>query len=418
MNTKRVIFSGGFLIDGNGGTPVIDSIVIVKGSRIEEVGKKEDFDLPSDATVFDISERIIMPGLMDAHTHNTSYGFADMAKGNTIDYVAMRTMNSYLNFKKTLQAGITTVREMGARAYIDIAVRDLVNAGKIEGPRIIAAGMGINQEGGHAAVCAGPPWVKLEMGIAEVADGPSACRKAVRKQVRMCCDVIKIWATSGIYDPVAGRPRREFSDEELRVIVEEAHVARRKVAAHAHSPEAIIACLEAGVDSIEHAMFIDEECMALMIKKSAYWVPTISVMHNMAHGANKGVIKSAVENSVRALKAQKEGFQKAMKMGVKIAMGTDSGGPLTYHGNNAFELQLMNSWNLPEMDCIVASTRNTAELFGIIDQVGTVEKGKLADLIVIDGNPLNDIKVLQEKDKILLIMKEGKIIKNNMTDGL
>ena len=414
INSRRVAFSGGLLISGNGDKPIADSFVLVKGNRIEEVGEKVNCDIPLDTVVFDISRKTIMPGLMDAHTHNTVYGDVDLNQGIAKDYLSMRAIKSYLNFRKTLEAGITTVREMGAFEYIDIAVRDLVNAGEIVGPRIIAAGKGINQEGGHGSVCTSPPWVRLEIAQVEVADGPSACRKAVRKQVRMFCDVIKVWASSGIYDPIGGGPRREFCDEELRAIVDEAHSVKRKVAAHAHTPEAILACLKAGVDSIEHGMFINKECIQLMVEKNVYWVPTISVMHNMAHGANRGIMKSAVENSIRAIEAQRKGFQEAMQLGVKIVMGTDSGGPLTYHGDNAFELELMNSWNLPEMDCIIASTKNAAELLGIIDQVGTIEKGKLADFLIIDGNPLNNIKVLQKKDKILLIMKEGEIVKNKI----
>jgi len=415
MIGKKVIFRGGFLIDGNGGEPIENSIVVINGDKIEKIGRDSKETIPKDAKEFDISGKTIMPGLIDAHTHISSLSGgmnipADVCK----DYTARRALKAYINFQKTLKAGFTTVREAGAVAYIDVAYRDLVNLGEIDGPRVIAAGKGINITGGHAELCSHEPWIKTNMGgIDEVADGRSQCRRAVRNQVRMGVDFIKIFATSGIYDAFAGGPRREFSDEELKVLVEEAHVLGRKVAAHAHSPEAIIACLKVGVDSIEHGMFMNDECLELMKKKNAYWVLTCSIMNNLANGASAGVIQSAVINAQNALNVQKKAFHRALEIGgVNICVGTDTGACGTMPGDNAYELELLNRWGLSEMNCIIAATKTNAELLGIIDKVGTIEKGKYADIIVVDKNPLKDIKILRNKEKIKLVMIGGKIVKN------
>jgi imidazolonepropionase-like amidohydrolase len=413
---RTTVFKGGRLINGTGAEPIDDSVVAIRDGKIAFAGNKEQAVPFDNVIVIDIQGKTIMPGLMDAHTHCSWDGDVSIPAGIMKDFFAKRVLMAYRNFRTTIEAGITTVREMGAHGFIDIAVRDLINDGSFQGPRIVAAGKGLTQTGGHGALCSGPPWIQVAMGhIAEVVDGEVECKKAIRRQVEMGCDFIKIWATSGLYDASTGKPRREFCDDELKIIVREAHLMGREVAAHAHTPEAIIACLEAGVRSIEHGMFIDEKALELMVAKEAFWVPTTAIYHNFANGAGKGVLSSAVENSTRALEVQARAMEMAVKMGVKIVMGTDAGAPLTYHGNNAVELELMNERGLSTMDCIVASTRRAAELFGISEKVGTIEDGKIADIIVVDGNPLEDIRSLQNKENIVLIMREGEIFKNELS---
>lgn len=410
---ERKVIVNGTLIDGKG-RKIDKSVVVIKDNVIESVGIYDREKIANyDDLIIDINNKVIMPGMIDAHTHHTTSSCNDSVYETIKDYLAIRTMKSYLNFMTTLNAGYTSVRDVGAIGYIDVAIRTLVNENKILGPRIIASGKAICQTGGHSEICSTYPWITLEGGGAEeIADGVAEVRKAVRKQVRMGVDLIKVFASSGIYDPFLGKPRQEYSKHEMSAIIDEAHVAGKKVAVHCHIAETAKMCINLGADSIEHGMFIDEECLEMMVKNDIVWVPTISVFLNISEGLNHGVSESSVINAKNSLLKVRKTFEKALELGVKIGIGTDSGTIRTSHGENAKELEILNNWGMSEMDCITSTTSLNAELLGISDLTGSIEVGKEADIIIIDGNPLDDIRILQKNDKIVAILKGGQVVKN------
>lgn len=407
---------GGTLIDGTGRGPINNSIVVVRGSVIEKVGEKGEIDIPREAKVIDISGKTIMPGLIDAHTHLTLPETPNITAGWISMSFPMLVVRAVNAAKRTLEAGFTTIRDAGSVGQTDVALRDSIKMGLIPGPRIVACGKGICQTGGHGRLIA--PWVSLPMGtIAEEADGPDEVRKAVRKQLQMNVDFIKSFASGGLYDPSGKMGAREFSDEEMKALIDEAHMAHRPVAMHTMIPDGVYAAIKAGLsgkwnDTVEHGVMLSHDVEALkeIKRRDLPLIMTFTVYACMAGGMDKGIPKHAVENAIQTRKFHEETFRKALELGIKIGCGTDMGGPLAIHGNNAIELKEMVSRGMSPMQAIVAATKNSAEAIGLGDKIGTIEQGKLADIIVVDGDPLQNIGILLEKERIKLVMKEGQIL--------
>lgn len=402
------------VIDGNGGR-LENAVVVVADGKIEAVGNAAHVTIPAGTEQIDLNGKTVMPGMMDAHTHHTMSSSSNLVETSLDTYAALCSLQTYLNFMDSFRAGFTTVRDVGGMEYCDIASRTMINAGKLPGPRIIACGKEICMSGGHAEVCSRYPWITSQYPAAEVCDGIAECRRAVRKQVWMGVDTIKIFASSGIYDPFTGHTRNEFDEDELAVMIHEAKMAGKTIAAHCHSAYNAKICIKLGVSSIEHGMYLDEEALDLMVEHGTVWVPTATVYHNIAAGAPSGVNSSSVENAKKGLVKQSETFRKALEKGVKIGLGTDAGTVRTPHGTNAKELEIFREWGMSEMACITAATMTNAGLFRIDHITGSVEAGKAADLLVIDGDPLVDIRILQQQDKIKLIMKDGIAIKNTLS---
>jgi imidazolonepropionase-like amidohydrolase len=412
---------GGTLIDGTGNEPLKNSMVIIEDSKIIEVGQVGQVRIPSGAEVIDAGGRVLMPGIIDCHTHITFPVTPFAATGfGALEYAqADRAIWTVVTVKKLIEAGITTIRDMGSTGHIDLAVRDAIKRGDIPGPRIFASDAGLSITGGHMDVLKNVRTIAFDLPPEytqqqrPTADGVAECIKVVRQQIRVGADQIKIWATGGVMETSERATIQEYSDEEIKTVVNEANRAGRFVAAHAIGPpEAIKVCIEAGVRSIEHGIFNDEESIEMMSEKGTYLVPTMVAYHLLTAPYMPPVIKEVAN---RAVAAHEKTLRMAKETRVKIALGTDSGSPFgSIHGEcQTKELELMTKSGLTEMETITAATKTAAECIGIGNKTGTLEPGKLADLIIIQGNPLEDIKILQDKNRIKIVMKEGKAIVKN-----
>jgi len=392
------------------GRPIIDdAIILVRDGRIEEVahGTIDSIrrDHP-DATLIDLSGKFVLPGLIDCHTHITSEMSRDARLRAVEESDADAALNGVVYARRTIEAGFTTIRNVGSSGDAAFALRDAINAEKIIGPRILEAGESISPTGGHSDSTHGyrqDLWA-MPGAMEGIADGADEVRKAVRAQVKRGADVIKLTATGGVLSATAAGVEQQFFMDELEAIVETAHLLNKKVAAHAHGVNGIKAALRAGVDSIEHGTFIDDEAIALFKETGAYLVPTILAGVTVAERAQEeGYYVPAVrEKAARVGPLINDAFARAYKEGVKIAFGTDSG--VSRHGDNGREFVLMVEAGMPEEEAIIAATINAADLCGLSDQIGTIEPGKFADLIAVEGDPLEDISELQ---RILFVMKEG-----------
>lgn len=412
-NAVKVI-RGGTLIDGTGANPLKDSIVVIEGSKISQVGRQGEVRIPSSAEIISAVGRVLMPGLIDCHTHISSVTTASPGTGwGALEYsLSDRVVMAVVAAKKLLEAGITTVRNLGdpgSNIHVDIAVRDAVKRGDIIGPRIFASDSGITMIGGHADMLKSVRMLAFDredLGYG-IVNGVTDCIKLVREQVRVGADQIKIWATGGVMEATERAGMQELSNEEIEAVVKEASKSGRFVAAHAVGPsDTIRFCSEAGVRSIEHGIFNDQESINMMREKGTYLVPTL-----IAYQLLTGEVFPTVTREVakRAVVAHNETLKAAKNAGVKIAMGTDSGAPYgSIHGKvQAWELELMATRGLTPMESIIAATKTAAECIGIADKTGTIEPGKVADILVVEGNPLDDIRILQDPNRIKMVMKEG-----------
>jgi len=406
------IIHAGKLLAHPGQKPLERQTVIVHGNRIEAV--RAGFLSPADAghaeaTVVDLSGRFVMPGMIDSHVHLTGELNA-AAKLNRVTQSDADVALAAAQFaRRTVLAGFTTVRNVGSgKGRAIFALRDAIAAGKVPGPRILAAGSTVTPTGGHGDVHGYREDIMALMGSSGVCDGADDCRRAVRAQVKRGSDVIKITATGGVLSETAAGTGQQFTDDELRAIISTAHGLGRKVAAHAHGVDGINAALRAGIDSIEHGTYLNDESIKLFHKTGAYLVPTIVAGETVARLAKNSkfmpppIRAKALEVGPRMLAMA----AKAYKGGVKMAFGTDSG--VSRHGRNARELVLMHKAGIPNDRILVMVTLNAADLLGIRDRVGSIESGKAADLIAVSGNPLKDISILSN---VGFVMRAGHILK-------
>lgn len=390
-----IIFRNGKVIKGNG--EVIEKgTVVVDGRNIVSVGPARSVRISKKDTVFDISGKTILPGLIDAHVHICMDGSPDPITSVLKDSVPQLTLKAADHARRTLEAGVTTIRDMGGKDYVDLVIRDSIESGLIQGPRMVCSGKLICMTGGQG-------WQ-----FGREANGTDGVREAAREQLKAGADIIKMMATGGILTKGVEPGSAQFTLEELIAGVEEARKAGRRTASHAQGNEGIKNALRAGINSIEHGIFLDDEAIELMLEMKAYLVPTLSAPYQIVKaGTKKGVPAFAVEKSKSTIKSHWTSVKKAHQAGVPIAMGTDAGTPFNCHGENLKEMELLVKIGFTPMEAIIATTKTASEVLGWEKKIGTLEKGKLADLIVVDGNPLEDIRILQKKDKLLAIMKEG-----------
>jgi len=405
VRAEVVALKAGLLIDGTGAPPRKNAVVVVENGKIVAIGN----DVPAGATVIDLGGRTLLPGFIDCHVHLAG---RVIGEGENWDDAAVRDLpqedaiRGVRNAKATLEAGFTTVRNVGASDFSDIALRNMINAGVVPGPRIVAAGNAIGITGGHCDTNGYIPGILEGDPEHGIADGADQIMRAVRYQVKHGADVIKTCATGGVLSKGDAVGVQQYSDEELVVLVTEAHLTGRKVAAHAHGANGIKAALRAGVDSIEHGSMTDDEAIALFKKTGAFLVPTLMAQESVEKLAKSGVLKGQrAEKALYIAPLAKENIAKAIAAGVKIALGTDSG--VFPHGKNAHEFELMVSLGMKPMAAILAGTKNAAELLGLEKTLGTVEAGKIADLVAVDGNPLDDVKTLTVP---AFVMHEGKVV--------
>ncbi len=374
--------------------------VVVDGNLVKFVGPAKKYPSSKKDAVFDISGKTVLPGLIDAHIHICVDGSPDPITSLLKDSVPQITLKAADHARRTLEAGVTTVRDMGGKDYIDIAIRDGIESGILQGPRMLCSGKPVCMTGGHG-------WQ-----FGREANGMDEVRAAVREQLKAGADLIKLMATGGIMTKGVEPGSTQFTLEELIAGVEEAKKAGRRTATHAQGTEGIKNALWAGINSIEHGFFLDDEAIELILEMKAFVVPTLCApYHIIKEGVRRGVPAFAVEKSKSVMKSHWQSVKKAHKARVPIAMGTDAGTPFNRHGENLKEMELLVRIGFTPMEAIVATTKTASEVLGLEKKIGTLEKGKLADLVIIDGDPLENIGVLQHKEKIMAIMKEGRFYK-------
>jgi imidazolonepropionase-like amidohydrolase len=409
MNSK--VISGGTLIDGTGSDPIENAVLIIENDKITEIGRKNEISIPQDAQTIDAAGKTVMPGLIEAHVH--LLGAVTMNLHDwLIDPIGLRAIRSTVEARRLLEAGYTTVRDLGSATALYL--KRAINEGAVPGPRIFAAGKIINQTAGHMDAPDFPvEWLDAYGWLGQMADGPDECRKTARQQLRDGADLLKIMLTGGILSDRDQPHWPQMTVKEARVVVEEATNVNTIVAAHGQGTQGIKNGIEAGAKTIEHGIFLDDECIEMMLKHDLILVPTLSAIHNLARiGHEHGVTEFGVQKARKAAEIHFKNIQKAVAAGVNLAAGADFLGPeMCKHGDNAVELGHLVEAGLTPMQAIVAGTQNGARALGPRGQdLGTLEEGKFADLLVVDGDPLADIKMLQEVERIKVVMKGGEVV--------
>jgi imidazolonepropionase-like amidohydrolase len=397
------IIHAGRLIDGVAPAPRERVTILIAGDRI--IGVEDGFLPPRGATVTDLSTATVLPGLIDSHTHITGEGTEDaIVRAVTLSAVD-HAVRSTLYAKRTLDAGFTTIRNVGADGGADVALKRAINEGLVPGPRIWTARNGLSITGGHGD----QGGLRPELGAYAtwqngIVDSPEEAAKAVRYQHKYGADLIKFTATGGVLSINDSGDLQQFTDAEMQSIVSTAHLLGMKVAAHAHGKRGMEAAIRAGVDSIEHGTYLDAETIALFKEHGTYLVPTIIAGKTVAEMAKKpGALHPSVrEKAARIGPLIQDSFRRAYAGGVKIAFGTDSG--VSNHGENAREFAYMVEAGMPPMEVILSATRNAADLLGASDSVGSIQAGRFADVIAVAGDPLKDITELQ---RVVFVMKGG-----------
>lgn len=410
MSDSYQIIKGGKLIYGSDKEPLNDAVIVIKNNKIVDIGRKEEINLPSgeNVKIYDAKDKTIMPGLIDAHTH-----LQLVPDENELDVLQKttpyKTLQTRCNAVSTLKAGFTTVRDLGAENLVDLAVRDAVNDGLSLGPRILASGYKVIPTGADFQIY--PPRVSIEG--RETMDSPAEIRKHIRKLVAMGVDQIKVMTSGRTFRKSSSPDAQTFSLEEMKTAVDEAHNHSKKVSAHAHGSKGVKLALKSGCDTIEHGTELDREDIEFMIDNDIFLIPTFSYGKKVERLKSKsGLPNYIIKKTLKSRNKRLDSFKKALDAGVKIAMGSDSGMPFVYHGTNAFELTEFINAGMSEFDAIITATSNAASALGIEEKTGSIEKGKLADIILVKGDPLEDISVLTERDNIKTIFKEGKIVYN------
>ena len=403
------------LFDGKSRTLTQNGVVIVQGDKIIDVGS--NITIPADAKVIDLGDATLSPGFMDAHSHLTLDYSGDFNKRRLEEVdlnVSEQAIRATIFARATVEAGFTTVRDLGSRfvgspEFVDVALRNSINKGVIVGPRMLVATFGIGSTGGHFDSTAGFRDMLFghEPGYSQgIADSPEEIRKAVRFEVKNGADVIKAAVSGGVLSLADEVDTPQLTPMEMTALVDESHRLRKKVAVHCHGDQAAREAIEAGVDSIEHGSFMKPETLSLMKNKGIFLTPTLMATEWILSKLDR--YPPALQAKAKAAgAARSEMFRNAVKLGVKISFGTDAA--VFPHGQNAKEFALMTGLGMASIDALKAATSNDAELLGIAAKVGTLEKGKLADIIAMPGDPIADITATE---RVSFVMKEGKIIRN------
>jgi imidazolonepropionase-like amidohydrolase len=406
---QKTILYCGQLIDPKAMSIQKEMSIIVEGNKIVDV-QKGYVQADSSSKVIDLKNRTVMPGLIDMHVHledeTNPNRYLQTFTMNPADYAFQSTVYA----ERTLMAGFTTVRDLGGSG-VNISLRNAINKGLVKGPRIFTAGKIISSTGGHGdptngyrADLMGDPGPGMA-----VANGVDECRKAVRQRYKEGSDLIKITATGGVLSVAKDGSGPQFTEEEIKAIVQTAKDYGFAVAAHAHGAEGIKRAIRAGVSSIEHGTLMDDECIQLFKQYGTWWVPTLTAGRSVADSAKiPGYYPAIIVPKAIAIGSQLQAtFAKAYKAGIKIAFGTDAA--VYAHGKNWLEFVYMTEGGMPPLEAIKCATVNASELLGQSAQLGSIEKGKLADIVAVDGDPTKDIHVM---GKVKFVMKDGKVYKN------
>lgn len=416
---ETTIIHAGTVLAVPGQSPASRKSIILTNGKIVEIldgyVQATDVEHTGELRIVDLSNSFVMPGFIDLHVHLSGQA----GSGSKLDYVTMTdadiALNAQMYARRTLMGGFTTVRDLGSSGTALFALRDAIKAGKVAGPKIIVAGNAITATGGHGDVHGFRQEVLDILPSTGVCDGADSCRAAVRRQVKRGADVIKVTVTGGVLSETATGTGQQLTDEELRAIVDTAHSLGRKVTAHAHEKAGIEAALRAGFDSIEHAMWADAGTMKLFKKTGAWLIPTVypisavgDTPEKMKQGPFKDMPAPIMKKLLRLGKQPKDMTRLAHSMGVKIALGTDSG--VSPHGENANEFIEYVGAGMSEMQALVAGTINAAVAGGVADRIGSLEPGKAADIVAMDNSPLDDITAVL---RVQFIMRDGVIFKQS-----
>jgi imidazolonepropionase-like amidohydrolase len=405
-----VVLRAARVIDGTGAAPIANGVVVVTDDKIVAVGRQGSVTIPAGARTIDLGDATLLPGFVDAHTHIVGRTVADPMSDLAVvkDYQGLDAIIGVANAQKTLMAGFTTIRNVGASEFFDMALRKAVNEGFVPGPRMQNAGHSLGITGGHCDENGFRPGLFDGDFKTGIADGPEQVRAAVRYQTKYGADVIKTCATGGVLSEGDAVGVPQYTYEELKAMVDEAAKLERKVAAHAHGTEGIKIAVRAGVASIEHGSFLDEEGARMMKERGTYLVPTLSAGEVVEQLAKSGRLTGLRgEKALAAAAAMRNGIKIAVRNNVPIALGTDAG--VGAHGTNGHEFTLMVEWGgMTPMQSIVAGTSSSAKLLGWENRVGTLAPGRLADIVAVPGDPLANIRTMEKPS---FVMKNGVVYK-------
>ncbi|ULA63667.1 MAG: Putative Imidazolonepropionase [Nitrospira sp.] len=386
------------LIDGTGYS-IERATILIRGRKIAATGSSRTLTIPKGVTKIDGRGLTVIPGLIDCHVHLCLGGEPDVVATVESDAPSMTLLKSARHAKQTIESGFTTVRDVGSRDHSIFALKHAIDQGVMPGPHIVGAGLAICMIGGHARF------------IGQEVEGIEQVQRAVDAQLAAGAGVIKVIASGGVLTPGTSPDQAQMTIDELTAAVMTAGRAQKKVAAHAHGASGMKNAIRAGVHSIEHATLLDDEAGELMKTHGVYMVPTLSALSTTAAGRpGCGIPASALDKAKAMTKRHRVSFKKAHESGLCIAMGTDAGTPFNYHGDNAQELERMVAFGMSPMEAILASTAAAARLIGIHDTVGTLMRGRQADLVIVDGNPLKRIDYLRDRSRIMGVMQAGKFV--------
>jgi len=406
--TNTYVLKAARLFDSANGQMATPGMVVVSNGVIQSVGGQ---NAPAGATLIDLGDATLLPGFIDAHTH-LSDEFSPDYSGKTLlsqqRPISERAIRATANARKTVMAGFTTVRDVGSADFIDVGLRNSINAGYVPGPRMLVAVHALGSTGGHCDDGAGFRFglFNHETGPEDgVINSPEQARYAVRFNIKYGADVIKTCASGGVLSPTDEVDVPQLSQAELDALVDEAHTLHRKTAAHSHGAESSKRAIRAGIDSIEHGTFLDDEAMRMMHDRGTFLVPTLTTRVGLAESKFPPLVQ---DKATRAVKQQDVMVKRALALGVKIALGTDAA--VYPHGDNALEFAFMVADGMTPAQSLTAGTASAAELLGLQDKVGALKPGMLADVVAVPGNPMENIKLTQS---VIFVMKDGSILRND-----
>ncbi len=401
---QATVINAGRLLDVVSGRLEVERSIVIVDDRIVSVGRTGSVEVPAGAAVVDLGDMTVLPGLIDMHVHLTGDPEAQGYK-NLAASTPRNALFGAANAMRTLNAGFTTVRNVGAGGFADIALRDAINHGDVPGPRMRASGPSLGVTGGHCDMNLLPP--RFDAYSDGVADGPWEIRKKIRDNIKYGADVIKFCATGGVLSKGTSVGVQQYTLEEMVALVGEAHQRGRKVAAHAHGTDGIKAAIQAGVDSVEHASLIDDEGIRLALANDTFLVMDVYVStYILEMGEAAGFLPESLDKERIVGQEQRNNFRKAHEAGVRIAFGSDAG--VYPHGNNGKQFAYMVEYGMTPLEAIQAATINAAELIGWSEDVGRIRANMYADIIAVRGNPLDDVRELED---VRFVMKGGRVYK-------